>query len=68
MYGNASLVIHWNEGLEGLTIETTKIIELNYHSIPQAPTKEVYKLRKIRNSKEIDNNNINNDNKIMIIR
>ena len=63
MYGNASLEIHWNEGLEGLTIET-KIIALNYHSIPQAPTKRVYKLRKTRNNKEIDNN----DNKIMIIR
>ena len=41
MYGNASLVIHWNERLEELTIET-KIIELNYNSIPQALTKEVY--------------------------
>ena len=62
MYGNASLVIHWNKGLEELTIET-KRGELNYHSIPQAPTKEVYKLRKTRNNREIDNNN-----KIMIIK
>ena len=40
MHGNASLAIHWNEGLEELTIETNTVIELNYHSIPQAPTRK----------------------------
>ena len=41
MYENASLAIHWTEGLEELTIET-KRIAVNYHSILQTPTKEVF--------------------------